>query len=619
MNIRWKATLSIAVVFAALCAAEIIVAQGVLLPSFAQLERSEADTAMRRIENGVALTLEYLAVSATGWGNWTDVYRFAQDHNHSFVDENITEIGLKQLNVNALIILDVDGRFLTSGTIDLVSGAPLNLDLVAAGQLPAGFPWRANLQTGLPVRGFIQTNQGILMMAAAPILDGFGHGPVRGMVILGRLLSPAEIQRIALQAQAMLSMLPPGKARDSPSIQTSDDHLTIAQPFRDLYGQIAFTLQVDLPREITRRGASAVRYASLCLIGAVVIVLVLLVVMLDRLVLNPVGRITRHAVAIGADKDLTTRLDFAGTDEIGILAREIDRMVARVAESRSQLVDQAFHAGFAELAKGVLHNLGNAMTPIGVRLSMLHSRLRAAPLDDAELAVAELGAEHLEPQRRSGLEEFLRLACGQFAAAIRASEEDVEVMSRQTAIVQSALAEQMRATRNEHVIETIRLHELLAQTLEVVPDSARQQLVIEADRSLHDIGVVNIPRTVLRLILQNFIINAADSTRELARARGSFRIAAELRVQGDREHLYLHCTDDGVGIAPEHLERVFEKGFSTKSRETNFGIGLHWCANAIAALGGRVWATSEGVGRGATLHVMVPLATRAGVAIVKAA
>jgi signal transduction histidine kinase len=143
--------------------------------------------------------------------------------------------------------------------------------------------------------------------------------------------------------------------------------------------------------------------------------------------------------------------------------------------------------------------------------------------------------------------------------------------------------------------------------------------VVEADKSLQNIGTVNIPRTVLRLVLQNFIINAADAVREVGRSRGSFRITAELGVQDDREHLYLHCTDDGVGIAPENLERVFEKGFSTKSRETNFGIGLHWCANAIAALGGRVWATSEGVGRGATLHVVVPLAERAGVSIIKAA
>jgi sensor histidine kinase regulating citrate/malate metabolism len=82
---------------------------------------------------------------------------------------------------------------------------------------------------------------------------------------------------------------------------------------------------------------------------------------------------------------------------------------------------------------------------------------------------------------------------------------------------------------------------------------------------------------------------------------------AQLTQASEREQLLLHCTDNGVGIATEHLARIFEKGFSTKSRETNFGIGLHWCANALGALGGRVWATSDGLARGAAIHVSLPL------------
>jgi sensor histidine kinase regulating citrate/malate metabolism len=80
--------------------------------------------------------------------------------------------------------------------------------------------------------------------------------------------------------------------------------------------------------------------------------------------------------------------------------------------------------------------------------------------------------------------------------------------------------------------------------------------------------------------------------------------------EADRVQLHLHCKDDGIGIEAGNLERVFEKGFSTKSKATNYGIGLHWCANAIGALGGRLWAASEGRGRGASMHLMVPLGVR---------
>jgi two-component system, NtrC family, sensor kinase len=336
-------------------------------------------------------------------------------------------------------------------------------------------------------------------------------------------------------------------------------------------------------------------------------VVILLILILNKVVLTPLARVTRHAVTVGRDADLTSRLDFDRADEIGVLARELDRMVARVAESRSQLVDQSFRAGLAELAKGVLHNLGNAMTPIGVRLAVLQKRLRSIRSEDFDLAADELCRTELDPERRVDLGEWVRLASGSLAATLRAADEDVEVITRQTSIVSSALSEQMRFTHDGPVWESVRLADLLAQSLEVVPDVARSRLRIETDVSVDQIGVVYVPRTLLRMVLQNLIINAADAVGETGAAQGSLRIVAQLTQASEHEQLLLHCTDNGVGIATEHLARIFEKGFSTKSRETNFGIGLHWCANALGALGGRVWATSDGVARGAALHVLLPL------------
>ena len=58
--------------------------------------------------------------------------------------------------------------------------------------------------------------------------------------------------------------------------------------------------------------------------------------------------------------------------------------------------------------------------------------------------------------------------------------------------------------------------------------------------------------------------------------------------------LELTFTDNGLGIASEALGRVFEKGFSTKSAKRNSGIGLHWCANAMASIGGSIGVDEQG-------------------------
>jgi sensor domain CHASE-containing protein len=619
MNIRPKVTVLVASLFVILGVAEILVAQRVLLPSFADLERGNAHIAMRRIRNALDLATDRLALSATDWGNWADTYRFVQDHNQAFVTDNITQVALRELNVNTMLVVDHDGNYVLASELDLNSDKPLNLDFVTRKTLPADFPWRANLRDGVPAKGFVQTNRGILMMAAAPILNGTGQGPARGMVIMGRLLASAEIARIGSQAQVQVSMAAQRNERVAEHLVESDSVTHVYRSVDDVYGQPIMTLRVDVPREITQRGDSAVQYASAYSLVAAVVVLILLVVILNRVVLTPLARVTRHAVAMGAGEDLTRRLDFNSKDEIGVLAHEFDAMVDRVAESRRAVVDQSFQAGFAELAKGVLHNLGNAMTPIGVRLSRLRDRLRAAPTENAEQAVAELASATTDPARRADLEEFVRLACTELAQAVKAAEIDVAVMSRQTSIVQAALTEQLQAARNEHVIEAVRLPELIAQSLEIVPESCRQRLMVATDDSLKKVGVVNIARTVLRLILQNLIINAADAVREAGKDKGVLHVAAEIVREANGEQLHLQCKDDGIGIAANNLERVFEKGFSTKSKATNYGIGLHWCAHAIGALGGRLWAASEGPGRGASMHLMVPIGSRANVPIAGAA
>lgn len=182
-------------------------------------------------------------------------------------------------------------------------------------------------------------------------------------------------------------------------------------------------------------------------------------------------------------------------------------------------------------------------------------------------------------------------------------------MSRQTKVVQSVLAEQLRSTRAQHVIEPVQLPEVIDDALEMVSDAARQRLRIEIDDSLESLGSLALARTVLRLVLQNVIINAADAVRAAGRDRGVIRFLAEIEPQPGRALLHLQCRDNGVGIPEENIERIFHKGFSTKSRETNCGIGLHWCANALNALGGRIWASSDGNGQGATIHVLLPVST----------
>ena len=237
----------------------------------------------------------------------------------------------------------------------------------------------------------------------------------------------------------------------------------VYRTYADIYGRPVLTLRVEVPQRITARGRDAVTYASAYLIAAAVAALILLVVVLNRMVLGPLARVTRHAVAIGKGTDLSARLNLDGRDEIGQLAREFDRMVARLADTRRELVDQSFQAGFAELAKGVLHNLGNAMTPLGVRVSKLGERLRDAAAErfgGGERGTRRRRRRVRTPGRSEGIPA---IGLSRPGGDRRGGQGGRRGHQRQSVFVHTALSELMRSTRNAHVIESVCLPDLVTR------------------------------------------------------------------------------------------------------------------------------------------------------------
>jgi two-component system, NtrC family, sensor kinase len=125
-------------------------------------------------------------------------------------------------------------------------------------------------------------------------------------------------------------------------------------------------------------------------------------------------------------------------------------------------------------------------------------------------------------------------------------------------------------------------------------------------------GVKTVPAVLghpimIAQILGNLMVNAAEAIHETGRLSGRVEVDAALEWENGRRVVHLTVKDNGNGIDPAVADNLFGRGFSTKKGKTG-GIGLHWSANSIATMGGRMYAESDGVGRGACLHVILPVA-----------
>ena len=617
MSLYAKVVLLLCTLFATYGAVDFAVQRRVILPSFEALEADLARTDMDRARRAIERELDQLQTFSADWGNWLDTYQYMAGENPAFVEENMTPVTLEAAGLDVVAFVDAEGRFVWRKGLKPATQVDAAYDFLAAAGLDANHPFMKAIREGSGAKGILVTEHGPAMLVVAPVLDGAGNGPHRGAVLLARVITPEVAARLAEQAQVDLevtttppSALGAAAERESllqPRVVTLDYTNQVYRNLEDIFGDPSVVLRIDVPRKVSAQGRDAIGYALLSLFVAGAAVLVVLVVALRRMVLRPVSKLTQQAVRIAEGDDLTQRMSVRRTDEIGVLALEFDRMVDKLTDARRRLVDRSYEAGATEAASGVLHNIGNAMTPLGVTVATLQARLRSAPAGEIEMVLAEIKASDGDPARRADLELFLKLASRELASIVASASDDVAALVRQIQTIHGALAQQLHSTHCSPVIETVELPPLVEQSVEMVSPDLRRRIAIDLDRSLFAAGSLPLPRITLQQVFQNLVQNAAESVRDSGRDRGQLRISCVVEADAHGgETLTLRFADDGIGIHADDLTRVFENGYSTKSPVTNHGIGLHWCANAVNAFGGHIRAEAGDRG-GATLSVTVPL------------
>ena len=617
MRVRTKVTILLALLFAALIAAQWAIQQRLMLPRFVELERDSARTDMQRVVLAVEREQQALSAQAADWGNWQEIWKYMRGTNPGFVQSSLTDVSFRTARIDYMAVISSDVQFKWSHGPYSEAGRPLALRLNETDDLE--FPWAQAAAQGSPISGLISTNRGVLVASGAPILDGFGRGPARGMIVMGRLLNDAELRRLGTQAQVKLNMRPWGQSRSADSqllaaqstsgarLTESADTTRIERAFTNLSAEPLLALGIEVPRTISHRGAEAVRYSTRLLSAAASIALVALLVLLGRMVLTPLANVTDHAQRIAAADDLSARLAFDRRDELGTLARAFDNMVERLAQSRRELIDRSFESGAAENASGILHNLGNAMTPLSINIGGLQQQLGTVPMDDLQLALEELQHGTPEADRRLDLQQLVQLASAQLLHALRGTDERLRRINAQTDVIQAILAEQRQHQRSEPVLQFMTPVELIAQSLEHIAPAHRERLELELAPELAALGPLPLPCTMLGMVLQNLAQNAAEAAAQTGRDRARLRIEAARLDNGGQQVLRIRVSDDAAGVAAATLPNLFQKGYSTKPPTTNSGLGLHWCANTLRALGGSISAHSDGIGRGTCFEILLPL------------
>jgi PAS domain S-box-containing protein len=349
-SLRHRLIAWLGLVIGLLFALNYTVLQLVILPSFEQVENTEAGKNLDRVLNALNTELQELRANAGDYANWDDSYAFVNGQDNGFEQANATPVSMTHLDLAVFAVLDRQGR-LRLGRMrggDNVIAIPREL-----------LPYLDELRLRFAAQGgegVVATTLGLWLIAVQPILRSDGSGPAAGTLIMARWLDdnvharleqrtreeltlwPADAVELPAEETASLRELSSSAA--SPLLQTHHGSDVAAYGLlRDIAGRPALLLRVDTPRHATLLGAAAVRRTTLGFVVTAVVALLVLGVLLQRLVVRPLTALTAHMLAIRRTGDLSRPLDLAGDDEIGALARAFDDMRASLHTMQQELRD----------------------------------------------------------------------------------------------------------------------------------------------------------------------------------------------------------------------------------------------------------------------------------------
>lgn len=296
------------------------------------------------------------------------------------------------------------------------------------------------------------------------------------------------------------------------------------------------------------------------------------------------------------------------TQELEDEVEKTKQAYAELQDLQSQLTATARAAGMAEIANGVLHNIGNVLNSVNVAAQLSIENVRNLPigkLDRVALLLQdkrqELGEDWTTFEGISALPDLLLQLSNALNTQRAAVTRELQQLEEHIEFVKQIVQSQQSFSRQAGVLEEVSVTEVFETAWKFVSCHSHRS-GIQVSRQFDFRGKIRIDKGKLLQILSNYIKNSIEAVRECSQAEPSLVLATRQLNDGMVE---FSVTDNGQGIDPASLESIFRHGFTTKA--DGHGFGLHSAACAARELQGNVAVHSDGIGLGARFCVRVPL------------
>ena len=285
------------------------------------------------------------------------------------------------------------------------------------------------------------------------------------------------------------------------------------------------------------------------------------------------------------------------------LEQMVEERTAELKKAQKQLVSKAMEAGRAQLSAMILHNIGNAVTPVIAYLDSLKNddidnmyRYLAKCYEALNASDSELSRHLADDPRGQEVFAYMGELVGSLAVSHKNQTEQVNKIDAAISYVSEILSLQQSYATAEHEMKANHDLNTLVEDALRMQAGAFEKRNIRVRRELDpDLPQLLIDKNRFMQVLVNLIKNSYEAIDEVKDDRENMMTFKTFANNG---RMGLEITDSGIGIA--FIPKVFNFGKSSKG---STGFGLHYCQIFVEANNGTIGITSPGKGKGAKVSV----------------
>jgi len=398
-----------------------------------------------------------------------------------------------------------------------------------------------------------------------------------------------------------------------------------------------YKVHIEPAKENIAKGINKTAIVTIIVSTVAVFVAVGLGLFISRSISNPLYILQKKIEMIGKG-NLDIRAEVKSNDEIGKLAVSFNKMAedlskttvsrdkldvanqqlrSEIAERKQaeqelrkiheQLVEASRHAGMAEVATNVLHNVGNILNSINVTSTLVRekvSNLRVAKLkklsDMLNEHADDLGTYLAEDSKGKHVPVYLT----EIAAFL--NDEQVDIIDKLGFLteninhIKGIISVQQSCAKVSDLEVSTSIEKLIENAIQI-NSAGLERHGAKLECEIAELGMIEIDKQRVLQILVNLINNAKYA---LSGSGKEDKVLTIRAYKHGEDRMRIEVADNGIGIAEENMARIFEHGFTTK--QNGHGFGLHSGALTAKGMGGLLTVHSEGPGQGATFTLELP-------------